>query len=354
MNFPLIVKKKLLCTVIVIILSSGCSSLGKPFRIGFDDGSDRCYPQLQNVDEIAVYYKDTRIQEIMKGTLIGSAVGAAGGVGVSSGLNADKGTGAIIGALVGGLAGGYTASTYWDTKLKQANNNKSLAISAMNNDMRIEIQNLEKADRAIEALLNCRTGQRDQIRREFSSGRLKREQTKIEWQKWADLIEKDKKEMQYLGDAIQNMKSIEAYYQYASDAIENDYSVNKSNDADNQDTDVHAKYTKGTTKKKSAKKSKHLKKHSTKSKTKKSKAHPQSAEQGKYVHSQPKTKALVSSVVEKIQSVEKKADLAAKLQQESANPNGFEQINGALPASDWQSLTMKKTSAQPPKIHNNT
>ncbi len=285
----------ILSMAIAIILTSGCASLGTSSRIGNNDGNDQCFKQLQKVDELAVYYKDNRIQEIMTGTLAGAAVGAAGGAGIAAALGNDVGAGALIGSVAGAVTGGFSANAYWEKKLADAQNNKQAAINAVNSDMRAEISNLNKIDAAIDALYHCRTKQRDKIRRDFASGKLSRSQAQTEWQKWAELIDKDKGELAYLGEAIQNMKSIESAYQFASEAMV------ESNDK--------PKKSKVSDKKKRPQSS--------------TSTHKATAKVGN-------NKGLVSSVVEKVASVEKKTMLTAKMQQESLNPNGFEVINSAL------------------------
>lgn len=285
----------ILSMAIAVLLTSGCASLGTSSRIGNNDGNDQCFNQLQKVDELAVYYKDDRIQEIMTGTLAGAAVGAAGGAGIAAAFGNDVGAGALIGSVAGAVSGGFSANAYWEKKLADAQNNKQAAINAVNSDMRAEISHLNKIDAAIDALYHCRTKQRDKIRRDFASGKLSRSQAQAEWQKWAELIDKDKTELAYLGEAIQNMKSIESAYQFASEAmVEGNDRPKKSKSSD--------------------------KKKRVQSNTP---SHKAATKVGN-------NKGLVSSVVEKVASVEKKTTMTAKMQQESLNPNGFEVINSAL------------------------
>lgn len=381
----------------VAFILSGCAGLGSSDRIGANDGSDRCFPSLKQVDEIAVYYNDSRTKYVLKGSAIGAGATALAGAAVGYALHGTSGAliGAAAGAGVGGVAGGLIASSYWAQKLEQANNNKEMAIAAMDSDLRNEITNLERVDKAIEALYNCRAQQRDHIRLEFAAGNYNRERAQIEWQKWAEQVERDKAELSYLGSAIQNMKTIGDHYREASNVIggvsdkssiplpqavylidgvyvpyrnpietpeskalylvdgayiprsQASTAVENTNDVDNteeeekiaeikqeydlKEVEIKRQNIKPIEKEKriselKSKKNSQLAQFKSVPKKVAVKKPVSNKEADKYQN----TKTMVSAVLEKIQLVEKKADLLSKLQQDSKNPSGFEIVSGSL------------------------
>lgn len=306
------------------MIISGCASMGQQGRIGNNDGSDPCFNYLQSVDTIAIYYKDERLKQLTAGAAIGVVSGAALGAGTAALTHGDAALGAIIGGIAGGITGAFVASSYWDSRLKQANQQQALAASYVENDLREDIAKLNQVDRDISALVRCRTQKRDQIRKDFAAGKLTHQQAEQEWKKWGEMINKDREEMKYVGDALENIKKIEDAYNYAASVIEPSSAYNTGRPTYTEATapiEYAAKSSKKTTAKKSGKSSKKHQSESSKPNALAAKAAPK----------QGKIKTMVSSVHEKYESINKNKNEFDKLALEAGNSNGFEQINSLLP-----------------------
>jgi hypothetical protein len=207
-------KRALVVSISTVLLISGCASMGKEGRIGQNDGSDSCYTSLNSLDEMAIYYKDERMKSIATGALIGGATG------VLAGMAAGRSDAAmIVGGVTGVIAGGFAADAYWKNKLQQANNQMDRAISLMEADLKQDADRLSRMDRDLAALIRCRTLQRDMIKKQYAEGKITLQQAQEEWKKWGALINKDQEEMQYLDEALVNIRNINDSYDVAATAI---------------------------------------------------------------------------------------------------------------------------------------
>src|SRR5215475_7354568 len=85
-------------------------------RIGFDDGTDSCRPQLVALDSTGNFFG----AQILQGAAVGAGVGALSG-GLIGGLATGNWRGAAIGALAGGVAGGVIggSTAYWQALQQQ-------------------------------------------------------------------------------------------------------------------------------------------------------------------------------------------------------------------------------------------
>jgi outer membrane lipoprotein SlyB len=313
-------KKALIVAVSTALLISGCASMGKEERIGNNNSSDPCFVSLNRLDDVAIYYKDQRMKEITTGALLGGAAGA--GIGALAGRDT---TAMIIGGIAGAIVGGFTADAYWKNKMAKANNQMSVAMAAVEADLRQDVARLSTIDTELQALLRCRINQRDMIRKNYAEKKITQQQAQAEWKKWGDLVRKDREEMKYLTEALNNVKKLEQSYDYAAAAMG---SAPQPVSQPIQQPQIQP--TTGLTSTPEVyepsvskpKKTKKLSKHKTKAPTTNTqiaKATPSS--KGESVQ------LLVASVHEKHQSIQKNKAEIEHLALEANNNKGFEQIS---------------------------
>jgi outer membrane lipoprotein SlyB len=152
-------------------LLAGCVTT-RESRIGADDGSDACRPQLVALDSTGDYFAE----DIIRGAAIGAVGGAALGVLVaaaSGGRGGDLATGAAIGAVAGGAAG--AASGYFAARQQQASDQAALNRSIAG-DLAAENAQLDRTQVAFNQLMDCRFGTAQRIRADLRSGRITRPQ----------------------------------------------------------------------------------------------------------------------------------------------------------------------------------
>ncbi|MCK8782845.1 hypothetical protein M0638_00435 [Roseomonas sp. NAR14] len=144
------------------ILVAGCTTQMQ--RIGADDGTDACRPQLVALDSTGNFFGE----DIVKGAVTGAVVG-----GLIGGLASGNWRGAAIGAAAGGVAGGVGG--YLAARQRQAQDQAALNASIAG-DLYREVGELEKTQIAFDQLMDCRFGQAQQIRADYRSGRIPRAQ----------------------------------------------------------------------------------------------------------------------------------------------------------------------------------
>lgn len=313
------------------LIVTGCASMGQQGRIGSNDGSDPCFANLQNIDSIAIFYKDERMKQLMGGAALGAVSGAALGAGTAALTNGDAAIGALIGGIAGGVAGAFVANSYWESRMQQANQQKSLAIGMVEKDLRDDIAKITQVDQEIGALVRCRTQKRDQIRKDFAAGKLTHAQAELEWKKWGDLINKDREEMTYIGEALENIQKIEESYNYAASVIEPGYASSAPVAQVAAPVEEEVDIT-------SPKKGKGAKKGKVNKKRQNVAGAPDKAKKAdvtgaKAAPKKGKITTLVASMHEKYESINKNKGAFEQLALEAKNSKGFEQIESSLPAA---------------------
>ena len=338
-------KLRSLCLSISIALTlGGCAGTMKQNRIGNNDGSDPCYLSLDRLDNIAIYYKDQRMSEITAGVLLGAVTGAG-----TAALVGGNSTAMIISGLVGGISGGFVADAYWKNKMQTLNNQLDMAQAVIERDMQTDIQNISQIDQEISNLVRCRTETRDQIKQQFASGAIKEAEAQKRWKAWGDQLNKDRQEMQYLSDALNNIRKIEQSYSFAANAIENTSYITQEMQ-NKWKAELEAKKTAELAAAEAELHNKLMEKHlSKKTKSTLQKDHKQklasitdsykAKEDGVNNKINPNgnhLKSLVSTLQEKQESVQKNQAKFDNLSQEATNNRGFEQISGLLRNNmDW-------------------
>lgn len=131
-------------------------------RIGPDDGTDSCRPQLVALDSTGNFFGAS----ILAGAGIGAATGA-----VAGGLIGGDWRGALIGAAVGGAlgaAGGYLQA------VQQRNADQAAMMSQVRGDLTRENAEIDRTQLALDQLNDCRAMQAYRIRTDYAAGRISR------------------------------------------------------------------------------------------------------------------------------------------------------------------------------------
>jgi outer membrane lipoprotein SlyB len=158
----------MLCAAVVL---SACVTT-QAGRIGADDGTDSCRPQLVALDSTGNFFAE----DILKGAAVGAGAGALGGAAVG-GLASGNWRGALIGAAVGAAAGAAVgaAAGYYNA-LQQQGRDQAGLFSQVKGDLRNENAQLDRTQIAFDRLRDCRAGQARQIQADLRSGRISRPQ----------------------------------------------------------------------------------------------------------------------------------------------------------------------------------
>jgi len=150
--------------VAVVALLSGCAngvnSLTREGRIGPDNGTDSCRPQLVALDSTGNFFTES----ILKGAAVGALAG-----GLIGGLMSGNYRGALIGAGVGGVAG--AAGGYWSA-LQQQSQDQQVLYSHVTTDLQRENMQIDRTQYAFNQLMDCRYQQARAIRGDYVAGRI--------------------------------------------------------------------------------------------------------------------------------------------------------------------------------------
>jgi hypothetical protein len=150
------------------LLIQGCA---QPDLARFDDGSDVCNPQRQQL----IALRTTDQQEQINSAATGAAIGGIIAAGVVLAAGGDARDAALIGgvgALAGGLAG--YSKTYAEQKTRNAQTREQL-LSAVNLDADQERATLTRTAVSVQALRDCRNAQIAAIERDIEGGALQRD-----------------------------------------------------------------------------------------------------------------------------------------------------------------------------------
>jgi hypothetical protein len=139
-------------------------------RIGPDDGTDSCRPQLVALDSTGNFFGAA----ILQGAAIGAGTGALAG-GLIGGLATGNWRGAAFGALAGGVTGGVVGGTtaYWSALQQQRMDQASL-YSRVSLDLERENAQIDKTQLAFDALVDCRYRQAQAINADYAARRIDR------------------------------------------------------------------------------------------------------------------------------------------------------------------------------------
>lgn len=131
-------------------------------RIGPDDGTDSCRPQLVALDSTGNFFG----ADILAGAGIGAATGA-----IAGGVIGGDWRGALIGAAIGGAlgaAGGYLHA------VQQRNADQAAMLAQVRGDLSRENAEIDRTQLALDQLNDCRALQAQRIRSDYASGRISR------------------------------------------------------------------------------------------------------------------------------------------------------------------------------------
>jgi len=131
-------------------------------RIGYDDGSDGCRPQLAALDATGDFYGEDILQGAAVGALSGALIG---------GLASGRWQGALIGAAVGGAAGATVG--YLSAVQRQARD-QSAVYAQISADLGRENAQLDRTQVAFSQLMDCRLFAAARVRELVATGRMDR------------------------------------------------------------------------------------------------------------------------------------------------------------------------------------
>ncbi len=131
-------------------------------RIGPDDGTDSCRPQLVALDSTGNFFGAQ--------ILTGAAVGAVTG-GVLGGLIGHNWQSVAIGGGLGALAGGTTG--YW-MALQQQSHDQAVLFTQVQGDLSRENAQIDRTQLAFDQLTDCRFRQAQAIRADYAAQRIDR------------------------------------------------------------------------------------------------------------------------------------------------------------------------------------
>jgi hypothetical protein len=139
-------------------------------RIGPDDGTDSCRPQLVALDSTGNFFG----AQILQGAAIGAGAGALAG-GLIGGLATHSWRGAGFGALAGGVAGGVIggSNAYWQA-LQQQRMDQSAMYYQVSSDLARENMAIDRTQIAFDQLVDCRFRQAAQINSDYATHRIDR------------------------------------------------------------------------------------------------------------------------------------------------------------------------------------
>lgn len=139
-------------------------------RIGPDDGTDSCRPQLVALDSTGNFFG----AQILQGAATGAGIGALAG-GLIGGLATGSWRGAAFGALAGGITGGVIggSNAYWNA-LQQQQMDQATLYSHVSLDLERENAAIDKTQLAFDQLEDCRFHQAQAINADYTSHRIDR------------------------------------------------------------------------------------------------------------------------------------------------------------------------------------
>lgn len=139
-------------------------------RIGADDGTDTCRPQLVALDSTGDFFGAS----ILKGAAIGAAGGALTG-GLIGGLATGNWRGAAIGAAAGAVTGGVIggSAAYWNS-LQQQRMDQAMLYTQVTGDLQREAVAIDKTQLAFDMLSECRYRQARAINADYQARRIDR------------------------------------------------------------------------------------------------------------------------------------------------------------------------------------
>lgn len=193
-----------------VMLASCATPLTREERIGPDDGSDVCRPNVVALDSTGNFFAE----DMIKGAVAGAAAG--GLYAILSGKSGRDAAAAVAAGVVVGAVGGY-----FKHRMEQG---RDQAVLAIGNDLSREANELDKTDRAVHALIACRVKQRDRIRVDYASGRISRGEAQRRWSVLQEQVHRDNNLMQMVAE---NIGKRQDQYRDANEQIAAEFDISK-------------------------------------------------------------------------------------------------------------------------------
>ncbi|SDE11227.1 glycine zipper domain-containing protein [Rhodospira trueperi] len=201
--------KLLRYTAIAIVSTSLVSACQTTNKYGYDYSADRCKVQRDNLLEQQDYFAD----DLIKGVLVGAAAGAALGALTAWATGGDAGTGAAIGAASGAVTGASAA--YFNYVQKQSGNQSEL-LSTILLDMESDAERLARTQQALDALIACRTAEKNAIQADFDAGLIDAATARS---RMATLNTKLNEDLRVARDINKNVSSRQANFEVAASQV---------------------------------------------------------------------------------------------------------------------------------------
>jgi hypothetical protein len=179
--------RRLVTALTIAALLAGCVTTQEG-RIGRDDGADSCRPLVVALDSTGDFFGEDILQGAAigagAGALLGGLIAASSGRGQGRDVLAGVAIGAAAGAALGG-AGGYLAA-----RQRQSADQAVLAAS-VGDDLTRENAEIDKTQRALDRLIDCRVANAGRIRNDVAARRITREQGSAAMARERDLMGRD-------------------------------------------------------------------------------------------------------------------------------------------------------------------
>lgn len=179
--------RRLVTALTIAALLAGCVTTQEG-RIGRDDGADSCRPLVVALDSTGDFFGEDMLQGAAigagAGALLGGLIAASSGRGQGRDVLAGMAIGAAAGAALGG-AGGYLAAR------QRQSADQAVLSASVGDDLTRENAEIDKTQRALDRLIDCRVANAGRIRSDVAARRIPREQGLAAMARERDLMGRD-------------------------------------------------------------------------------------------------------------------------------------------------------------------
>ena len=164
--------------------SGSQSSLGQSPKAQYDDPDDPCQPVRKRLTVVQDHFAADMFGAVLTGAGVGGLAGALAGI-ITGDLDVEK---VVVGAAVGGLAAGV--NKYLAAKQQQAQNRADLR-RAISFDVHRDSGQVTRMSSILRRLNECRQSQVAEVERDFRSGRMTREQARVQLASVRQSVQRD-------------------------------------------------------------------------------------------------------------------------------------------------------------------
>lgn len=208
---PRSINLKITTLAAITVILTGCATpLTREDRIGPDDGSDVCRPNVVALDSTGNFFAE----DMIKGAVAGAVTGGVAAL-LTGGSGRDAVAAAVAGAVIGAVGG------YYKSRMDQG---RDQAVLRINEDLSREAGQLDKTDTAVRALITCRIKQRDRIRADYAAGRISRGDAQRRWSLLQEQVRRDNNLMQMVAE---NIGKRQEEYRYANEQVAAEFDISR-------------------------------------------------------------------------------------------------------------------------------